>query len=135
MKKYLVIVFMLLMPKISIAGDICLNMLCSDCDASYTQQHLRIKDVVDATTFSGYVQANDNSFGVPAYMVIKGSSLIFSRVAGNGVKTYFYDVDLTTWNGTSITGVRHAAKYSHSNGVPYTKLSDNLISMEIMSCP
>lgn len=134
MKKHLIYAFILLLPQVSLAADFCLNILCSDC-TGYTEQYLRVKHVISSDTFSGYIQAKDKSFGVPAYIVLKGNNLLFSRMADNGKETYFYDADLATWNGTSATGIRHSVKYSLIDDVPYELLADKHLSLKLMSCP
>ena len=133
MKKLLIVVFLLLLPGISMAGDLCFDMQCPDCN-NYAPQYLKVIDVIGTSNFAGYIQAYDNSWGVATYIAFKGSSLVFSRMR-NGVKNYFYDVDLATWNGLSLSGVSHRVLYSLTKGVPYRLLEDNQLTLQVTACP
>ena len=136
MKKLLIVVFLLLLPGISMAGDLCFDMQCPDCNSTYTPQYLRVIDVISPTNFSGYIQAYDNSWGAPTYIIFKGNNLLFSRKSGSvSEKIYSYDVDLATWNGLSLSGVRHSVIYHKKRGIPYSLRDDNQLTLQVVACP
>lgn len=122
-KKYFIYTAFLLLPHVSIADDLCFEIDCLDCGESYQPQHIRIKDI-GLSTFSGYVQANDDGqWGTATVAIIKGSSFIFSNDLG--AAQYLYDIDLNSYDGNTAIGTRYSAKYKKNAGEIKTEFSVN----------
>ncbi len=123
--------------QIALAEDLCLDIQCPDCNSTPAPQYIRLIDS-GPTIWTGYVQANDNSFGYPMVGILKGSDFVFARYNNGKDTQYLYDVDLTSWDGSSAVGTRYRAKYrlkSDGSGTEYQQGSSNQLRVELISCP
>ncbi len=131
MKKTLVWISVLLFPQISIAGDLCLSIDVPDIDQS--AKYIHIKDYPTASTFAGYIQASDNSFGSAIHANIINDRVIFSRGAGGG--NWSYNLDLATYDGSTITGTATRTEYNVGKGVSYISPVTNSTQFTVIDCP
>lgn len=135
MKKYFVYAFILLFSPLSMAEDVCFDMQCLDCAETYEAQHLRIKDF-GLSTLSGYVQANDDSWGSSAVAIVKGNSFVFAR--HNSKDQDLYDIDLNSYDGNTALGTRYRTQYQVNKGETkheYTVRGERQMQLVLMACP
>jgi hypothetical protein len=131
MKKYFMYALILFLPQISTASDLCLDIEVFDVDIS--AKYLHIKDSPTTSTFAGYVQASDQSFGSAIHANIIDNRVIFSRGAGSG--NWSYNLDLSTFDGSSITGTATRTEYNVGRGVSYVSPITNSTRFTVIDCP
>jgi len=131
MKKIFCLAILLLFSQNTMASLFCFELLQPGND-EFSARSLFIEDVVSETSFSGYVKANDGSFGSGVYLTIIGTKIIFGRGVTKG--SNHYEFDLSSFDGSNIAGDVYYTIYK-ANKYEYASSVKKQAQLTLINCP
>lgn len=131
MKKIFCLAILLLFSQNTMASILCFELSQPGNDG-FSARTLFVEDVVSETSFSGYVKANDDSFGSGVYLTIIGTKIIFGRGVTKG--SNHYEFDLSSFDGSHISGDVYFTKYK-TNQYKYASSVKSQAQLTLINCP
>jgi hypothetical protein len=112
--------------------QLCLDMICTDCDTPLTERQIRLNYDMTSETIMGVMQGvdADGEWGQPLIGKLENGRVFFARPRSGANELMFFDLDLST-----LTGTRFRTQYNFRGGVAYQEKSPISVSLQLAACP